>query len=302
MAKKNVQFGELLKWNEYVGKSPADALPEIYLHATTVSKAARTWYWHSIKTKRISSLCVRGVTFALLVCGAILPILAALYSRPEIRLQFTQLGVATLAVAGLLQVADRVFGWSTGWLRYMTTVTAMEDLTRKFELDWANYIISKTDNITDNDKKPLFDLAKGLEDGIAKLQSDETDKWVTEFTSSIALLGELIKSQRESAEKTSETARLAVATQQTAAEAKEKAQQPGAIELTIIHKTEPVAIKVAIDKETEESFTGTVWSKLGLAPGLHEVRVTTMAKTPLTMKQPVDVPAGGIGKLRVELP
>jgi len=301
MAKKDVRSETLLAWDEYKDKPYDKALPTIYSHAGNISKVKCTWYWESIKSKRLSSLGVRLLTFTLLIIGTVLPILAGLGDKPEVRLQCTQLGVVALAFAGLLQVADRVFGWSSGWLRYITTVTAMENLTRKFEIVWASYIVDKGSKIGDSDTKPLFDLAKRFEDDISKLQSDETDKWVTEFNSSVALLSELIKSQRESAEKTSETARLAIVTRQTATEAKEKAQQPGAIELTINHKAEPVAIKVAIDKEAEESFTGTVWSKLGLVPSLHEVRVTTMAKTPLTIKKPVDVPAGGIAKLEVTL-
>jgi len=56
-------------------------------------------------------------------------------------------------------------------------------------------------SIGDGDIKPLFDLAEHFDEEILKLQSDETAKWVTEFSSGVALLGELIKSQRESSEK-----------------------------------------------------------------------------------------------------
>jgi hypothetical protein len=158
-----------------------------------------------------------------LIIGSVLPILAGLGDTPEVRLQFTQLGVAALALAGLLQVADRVFGWSSGWLRYIETVTAMEDLTRQFELDWASYIVDKGSNIGDGDTKPLFELSQQFEDDISKLQSDETDRWVTEFNSGVALLGELIKSQRESVEKTAKAARATIESQQKAVQESEKA-------------------------------------------------------------------------------
>ena len=223
MAKKDVRAENLLAWDEYKNKSFDKALLAIYSHAETISKTKCTWYWDSIKHKRLSSFGVRLLTFALLIIGSVLPILAGLGDTPDVRLQFTQLGVAALAFAGLLQVADRVFGWSSGWLRYIETVTAMEDLTRKFELDWASYIVDKGSNIGDSDTKPLFELSQRFEDAISKLQSDETDRWVTEFNSGVALLSDLIKSQRESVEKTAQAARATIESQQKDVQESEKA-------------------------------------------------------------------------------
>ena len=167
--KEDVKIKELGAWDEYANVTADKALPEIYEHAQKTSNAAREWYWKSIRSKRRSSLVVRFLSFLLLVCGAVLPILSGLSNEVATRLHFTQFGVAALAVAGLLQAADRIFGWSSGWLRYMTTATAMESVTRKFELDWANYMINKAEAVSDNDKRPLFELAKRLEDDICKL-------------------------------------------------------------------------------------------------------------------------------------
>jgi hypothetical protein len=58
--------------------------------------------------------------------GITLPLLAALGDVPKDKLFLTQLSVASLVLAGLVQFADRVFGWSSGWMRYMSLVTAME--------------------------------------------------------------------------------------------------------------------------------------------------------------------------------
>ena len=135
--KKDVKVDRLGGWDDYAEKNAAEALPQIYNRVEASSKAARDWYWDSIASKRNASLAVRLLSFLLLVLGAALPILAGIYGEPQTRLLFTQLGVAALAIAGLSQAADRIFGWSSGWLRYMTTATAMENVTRRFELDWV---------------------------------------------------------------------------------------------------------------------------------------------------------------------
>ncbi len=294
MKKADVKIEKLSPWDEYADASPDKALPEIYEHAKETSSVAREWYWKSIKAKRTMSMAIRLLSFLLLICGAVLPILAALSSDVSTRLCFTQFGVAALAVAGLLQAADKVFGWSSGWLRYMTTVTAMEATTREFELGWADYMINKAGPMGDDDKRPLFELAKRLEDDIRKLQSDETEKWCAEFNSSLALLNDLIRSQRESAERTAEAARSAAA-------AREKGQQHGGIELAIVHKGAPIPVKVSIDGSVEESFTGTVWSKVQVPPGLHTVQVTSDAPAEQTIQRIAEVPAGGIARVEVKL-
>ena len=144
MAKKsNISTKELLSWDEFKGKSPDESLPSIYTHISTISRRMTDWYWISIRAKRKISLAARGAAFILLLVGTSLPIFSALLEETEHRLQFTQWGVALLAIAGLVMLADRIFGWSSGWMRYISTVTTMENLTRAYELEWASHLVSK---------------------------------------------------------------------------------------------------------------------------------------------------------------
>lgn len=291
MTKKvDIREEGLGSWDQYTNMDISVVFSEIYKRARVASVKTRDWYWQSIKAKRKTSVFFRGLSFFLLICGAVLPILAGFSDDNATRLYFSQAGVASLAFAGLLQAADRVFGWSSGWLRYVTTVTAMEGVTRKFNLDWADYMINKTTPLDLSDKRPLFELAKQMEEDIYKLQSDETEKWVAEFNSSLALLSDLIKSQRESAEKFAEEAH-----------AVKKAQQPGAIEVSLLHRTDPLPVRIGIDNEEEVTVTGTAWSKLQVTPGLHTVKVIADAPAAQTIQKTVDVPARGVARVDVKL-
>ena len=152
-----------LEWDHFVLQSVEIALPRIYQHALEFSESAREWYWTSIKSKRQFSTLARAVSYALAVVGVAGPLLAATRTAPDIKIIFTQVGITALAIAGAVLLCDTVFGWSSGWLRYVTTVTAMEKLTLQFQLDWASYCLARTDPLADADKKPLFDVAKALE-------------------------------------------------------------------------------------------------------------------------------------------
>jgi low affinity Fe/Cu permease len=218
MAKRDIATKALLTWDEYKDKPAAQALPSIYAHASATSAAVCGWYWAAIRTKRRTSLGARFITFALLILGTVLPLLSGIENAVEVRLRFTQCGIAAVAAGGLLQVADRVFGWSSGWIRYVTTVTTMENLTCKFELDWAGYVLGRDGVLTDADAKPLFDMAEALELALRKLQAEETEKWAIEFNSGTALLNDLIRQQRETGARVELAARAAVAAQAWVAE------------------------------------------------------------------------------------
>lgn len=92
-----------------------------------------------------------------------------------------------------------------------------------------------------------------------------------------------------------------MASQRSSALAREKAQQPDGIEMSIVHKSDSMPVKVRIDGGVEVSFTGTVWSRLDVMPGLHTVHVTTTASGAQTIQRIVELPEGGVGRLEGSL-
>jgi hypothetical protein len=300
-AKPDISTKRLSKWDEYKDKKPEEALPSIYAHIETTSLDMCRWYWTSIRTKRRTSLWARGIAFVLLIFGTALPIVAAIGSDPKDKLLLTQGAVALLAIAGLNQVADKVFGWSSGWMRYITTVTTMENLTRAFQMEWAKYLVSKGSPLDSSDAKALFDLARGLEQELTKLQAEETTKWVAEFNTSISLLEGLIKTQREETDKKLEAIRTSLTTEEMSAKADEKSKLPGSLEVTITHKAGPQRINISVDDDRPDDFLGSVWSKLNVPPGHRLLKVTTTTNPPLTIQRIVEIKPATVTKAEIEL-
>lgn len=287
----DISTTQLLAWNEYQDKTPDQALPSIYDHIGSKSKEMCSWYWVSIGTKRNTSLTIRASAYVLLVIGTTLPVVSALMEKADHKLLITQVGVALLVVAGLCTLADRIFGWSSGWMRYISTVTTMENLTRAFELEWASYIVSKTAPLDGTDVKALFELARTLEQELTKLQADETTKWIAEFNTSISLLESMIKSQREETDKKLDTIRTNLTSQAATAKAEEKLKLPGAIEVSFVYKAEPKKLKISIDSNTPTEFLGYTWSELNVLPGQHLLAVEVMSDPPQKINKVLDVQA-----------
>lgn len=290
MAKQDISTKELSKWDNYKDRKPEETLPSIYAHIETTSLEMCSWYWTSIRTKRTTSLVARFAAFLLLVLGTTLPIFAAIQVEAKDKLLFTQWAVALLAIAGLTQVADKVFGWSSGWMRYITTVTTMENLTRAFQMEWAKYLVSKNGApLETSDAKALFDLAQALEQELTKLQAEETTKWVAEFNTGISLLDTLIKTQREEIDKKLEAIRTGLTAQETSVKAEEKGRLPGSLEVTIAHKGEPKRIKITLDKQEPVDFLGYVWAKLDVPVGRHLLKIHTSSEPQHAIERVIEI-------------
>jgi SMODS and SLOG-associating 2TM effector domain 2 len=269
MAIKDIQqdTADFLRWDQFDGKPAKESLPAIYEHAVAYSNACRGWYWRSIRNKRLISLVARLFTFLLGAFGVSAPLIAAIWSRDDHKLLWSQLAVVALAMAGLAQLADRIFGWSSGWLRYISTVTAMENMTRRFQMDWAMYFVSRGITESPAEVKPLFEIAQKFEVQLGDLQSDETNGWMSEFNTGAAMLSEIIKSSRDITDKT-------VQEIQTAAHTHSQARGTGAIELTFTTNLQPrPSLRIALDGGTLEECSGLTWTRLGVDPGHHKIVV-----------------------------
>lgn len=291
----DIRRTETLEWNRYKDKSAEDALKLIYDDARKSSEQKRGWYWDNIKCKRIASLFARGVAFVLLVSGTALPLLAGLNDAAATRLVCTQIGVTLLAAAGLTQIADSVFGWSTGWMRYITTVTTMEAADTAFELTWTKHLLSKTTSVDATDVATLFGIAEQFERDLIRLQSDETNGWITEFNAGISTLNAAIKAQREETQKELDAIR-------SASTAAQKSQESGAIDLALVFKAGPKPVSIHLDNsQVSDKFIGTAWSSGKLEPSLYRVAVREVNGTHLESQQSIVVEPGKVAKLEMEL-
>ncbi len=299
--KPDISITKLLAWDEYENKSPSEALSSIYGHIGEKSLQMCTWYWSSIGTKRNTSLAIRAIAFVLLVIGTTLPVTSALQEQASAKLITTQLGVSLLVVAGLFTLADRIFGWSSGWMRYIATVTTMENLTRAFELEWASYLVSKTSALEGADVEALFALARTLEQELTKLQADETTKWISEFNTGISLLESMIKSQREETDKKLDAIRTNLSSQAAAAKSAESATLPGAVEVTFAFKGEPRKLRISVDSEPPAEFLGYVWSKINVRPGQHLLLIEIVSDVPQRIQKVIDVQAATTARVAIAL-
>lgn len=279
--KKNIESESDLAWNDLKDKTIDESLSIIYSRINKKSREMCSWYWRSIKSKKRSSLIARSFAVFFLIIGTVLPILSAVLETAEAKLALTQLGLAMLVIAGLLTAVDKIFGWSGGWMRYIQTVTSMENLIKVYQMEWDKYIISTTKPLEKEDVISLLNLSSGLMNELIKLLSEETNKWVVEFNASISLLESTIKAQREETEKKLDSIRVSLSDksklEKEKKEAEEKAKERGSVQVQFNYQNNNlIKLKLKFDEEEESDFYGKSWAKLKVEPGQHILKIETV--------------------------
>jgi hypothetical protein len=179
---------------------PAAYLAGIRKYAEGQTSEAIRWY---LKRKGPLSLISKFLRFAAIVAGTIgglLPLLPdplmAAYFGEVVQTVNGQLGYVFLALAGAFVLSDNVFGVSSKWMRYMTTVMALKRHQAEFEMEWAKLLLQNDETQASTDRQnKMLDLLMGFRRNVVNEIEQETLAWVAEFKSNMALLEKQARSR-----------------------------------------------------------------------------------------------------------
>lgn len=150
------------------------------------------WYFRKMKVKSQVSTALRFAAIGFVVLGGLAPVVKATLAPDTIdRLpyDFAEAGYLLIGIAAGCVALDRFFGFSTGWIRYITAALALEKSLEEFRMEWARNIArlrGGPPNELELDRLLLtcetFSLA------IRSQVEQETKAWVAEFESNLAQL------------------------------------------------------------------------------------------------------------------
>ena len=230
--------------------------------------ATSSWFRSRVvwKKKGRSSVSqsLRFSALILTVLGGLVPLLIAVFEAPPdwpwlswaAGMRFGQVGYVLLALAGGLVLLDKYFGFSTGWMRYIVAMQAIEKARESFRLDWIGLRRAFA-----NTQPQTAEQAEVIERMILRARSvilevkehseKETQAWILEFQTNLAQFEKDVKSQME-------------------------ASKPGGIDVEIVDGNKADSpIELALDGMIADRFVGTAGSIGFVAPGLHRVSART---------------------------
>jgi hypothetical protein len=261
-----------------LGWAPASSetsLAAVFMHASKTAESAIGWYLKAKRPKKANARAVRGGSILLATLAGIVPMLAQMPGS----LIAPIWGSVALALAAAFVLLDRFFGFSTAWMRYITTELHLRQMLDEFQLDWETERAGwKGGAPTDEQIQRALARCRGFVSQVDGLVRDEANVWVAEFQESLKQLDETLK-------------------------AKATATAEAAISLTVTNGDKSSdGWQVTVDNGVVRAGRGQSGAISGLAPGIHLVRVEGAANgKQMAAETAVALAAGSVTTLELTL-
>lgn len=166
-------------------RRPTVDVAELYGWAEGAAYEAIEWYLLKKKRKARWSRCLRAMFAMLAALGGTVPVAALASGNPVLG----NWGFVLLALAAGCLAYDRFFGYSTAWMRYVSTAITLRALLGDFQVSWL-----KLDENASREHRidHIHQFVIAVNDIICR----ETESWSNEFTSQFTELeSNLVSSQ-----------------------------------------------------------------------------------------------------------
>ncbi len=192
-AKKDLEPGELgkLSWEP---DKVEESLDVVFQHATKKAKDAIDWYLMSKRPKKRGAIFLRVLAILSASAGGILPILSQIYladGKPEISPAWASV---LIGIAAAMVALDRLFGFSSGWMRFIAAELQLHQLLEAFQLDWEREkALWKGERPTDEQVQSMLKEAREFVFQVNNVVREETNAWIVQFQSSLKQIDKLAK-------------------------------------------------------------------------------------------------------------
>lgn len=269
--KKDLGASPRLKLDWSAGKG-AESINALFDHAMSQAESSINWYISAKRPKKFYASSCRVLAIILGAVAGFLPLLGEMFKpengRPLFHAGWTAI---LLGVAGALVLTDRVFGFSTAWMRYISTELQLRQIADEFQIDWeAEKAAWQGQEPSPEQVTQMLARCKAFVTQINTIVRDETNVWIQEFENTIKIIDESVK-------------------------AKSAVSEPGALNLTVTNGDAAAGgWSLSIDGATAETYTGKTAGKRNLVPGRHEIKVVgTINGQNVQAERVISVPAGG---------
>ena len=162
------------------------SLERLAAHVSAEGESAIRWYIAEKRPKRVWARLLRGLGLLLVLLAAVIPLLAEL--GPDIggrQLSPAWASMALVLAAGCVGF-DRFFGFSSAWMRFITTELRIRQVLRGFELDWERRRVGWQDQLPDATATlAALQACRECIVAVDTLVLEETERWVQEFSAAI---------------------------------------------------------------------------------------------------------------------
>jgi hypothetical protein len=190
---------------------PAAAIEELRDWAEAHATDSINWYLQHKQLKRIGSRVTRAMSVVFATIGGIIPLASDALGLD------VAIGYVFLALSAGCVAFDHFFGFSSGWMRDITTAQTLQQRLMTFHLLWARWqaeqagvlppaaapapgAFAARTPVDPSGWPAALQLIEALLVDVQQATNDETAGWVNEFKASLSRLDGLARSKEPAAE------------------------------------------------------------------------------------------------------
>jgi hypothetical protein len=179
----------------------AGSLQEVHDYVEALAADLANWYQGRKKWKKRLSAILRALSILLITAGGMVPLVKATWTSGTPAtggFDLGQLGYLLIGLGGAAIAFDRFFGFSSGWIRYVTTELAIQRAIDEFRLDWARLTLQLRGAEPNAEQlDALLQLCRNLAMSVRGQVEQETQSWVLEFHSNLADMEKNLKARAD---------------------------------------------------------------------------------------------------------
>ena len=181
---------------DWTPEKSAGSLQQVFDHVMDMAEQTLAWYIKAKNFKRFFARSFRVFSVLLGTLAALLPTLGELFGRDGKSVIGAGWTAVLLGIVGALLVLDRFFGFSSGWMRYMSTDLQLRQLIQEFQLEWELEKAGWQGNVPDKEVVlTMLGRCKSFAIQVNQIVRDETNNWTKEFETAIHQIDESVKSK-----------------------------------------------------------------------------------------------------------
>jgi len=179
---KTLTLGNL-SWDE---PNRAASLQIVYDAAVETAQEAVNWYGSRIKHKRLWAQGIRLLAIGCAALAGLHPMIAQAFKTDNGFLSPVFSSIF-LAEAAALVFLDRFFGFSSGWMRFVTAEMTLRERLDKFYMDWEASKAALAGAVPNDEQlQKLLAKTTALVSEVHEVSRKETAVWIKEFSAALS--------------------------------------------------------------------------------------------------------------------
>jgi hypothetical protein len=164
----------------------AEGVETAYEQALRRASEAVVWYERAKDRKKRPAIALRFLAIVIGGLGTITPIVVSMLSDPLGKRLLPSASMFAAIAVGCVAL-DKFFGFSSGWMRYMSAMLELQEKIESFEFAWARERLKRASSSpTPESQIADLDMIAAFVSSISRVIRSETQAWAGEFKTVLA--------------------------------------------------------------------------------------------------------------------